>query len=1188
MTGATAAGGNNAKNVSGFNGNLSFTPTFSNSWLVWSLWDNGGSTAFSSLTNNTLQDNFSTTHGERLADGYFTGTVTGGTGVTVGATSGNGSTGVVGVAYEIKASGGTTPAIDASTPATVSATSSGTTLVTASFTPPAGSVVVAVIESNNSSSSVAISDSSSMTWTRRDTSASGVIGIFTATVASGGAANVNLTTPNLALAAPALTPGASGNVNLTTPNLALAAPAVTPSAGSSGNVNLTTPNLSLTAPALSPAGGGNVNLTTPNLALAAPALSPSAETLAFINTWTDWDIDNYGLEVVPVANTTGNGLVAFIGWNPAFGINPVSYVADDAHNWWVPLVTSSVNGDVRCSIWYAPNARAANYVSISTSQWTGGIAAVVCEVTGAPIWSQLDGTPQVAFNNSTTSQSLSATASGADLALGIAVVGNVTETPSSTGSGWTSLASAQALQSFGSGTTTIQPVWKSVTGSGSVSESWTVGSAAPMASAMALLNLSPSAPAQPNANWPGIKVEIAFGYSPGDPTSVMQWTDVSSYARQPDGSTIFDSTRGRSYELATPEAGTLTVWLDNSSGNFTPGNSASPYFPNVKLQTPIRISGKWENNIYPIAFGYISGWPQQWPDPQYGFAPVTAVDAMGVLASVGMYSAYSSEVVFDQPYAYFPFGEYYDEPGGLPFNNLAWGNSRPAYGVNDIVRDSPLETGLTLGLFGDSGTGIGVSGLTGSTYASAGAIYEDPNLPQVSANGLTIEFVASITGSTSSGAEWYLFQAYGSPPNYLPPGLASNSPLPSIYIRAIYVTSTTVDLQLWLTDFNANIFTATISATIPADGIPHHHCLTLTGTSSYAFNYYFDGALLNSGTSTLVSVASDIRSLAWGPAVTFTSGGASVFAQNYTLAHGAIYGYALDAARIAKHANTANNGSFGDSSMRRFTKVLAWGRAGVPKAAGPASASPLMGYADNMAQRDIADVLGDITTSEQGMVYADAAGNVWYRSRQQGYNQTPKFVFGDNPALGEIPYSVSQSFAFDNTYLYNQAAVQRVISQTQTPIIDASGVYPTTSTQYGADIVERDAASETEYLPRNALSVTVETTSDEDAFDWGNWNLQKYKEPSYRVMNLILAPASNPNIWSTALLVEQGDIVQVNRRPVGSPAYSVLGMVQQVEVTGGPSAYQVNITISPYNIEQNVLQVGVSGYDSVTTNRLAW
>jgi hypothetical protein len=60
--------------------------------------------------------------------------------------------------------------------------------------------------------------------------------------------SVGLTTPNIALAAPLLTPSAGATVALTTPNVALAAPLVTP--GISATVALTTPNIALAAPAL--------------------------------------------------------------------------------------------------------------------------------------------------------------------------------------------------------------------------------------------------------------------------------------------------------------------------------------------------------------------------------------------------------------------------------------------------------------------------------------------------------------------------------------------------------------------------------------------------------------------------------------------------------------------------------------------------------------------------------------------------------------------------------------------------------------------------------------------------------------------------------------------------------------------------------------------------------------------------
>jgi hypothetical protein len=65
---------------------------------------------------------------------------------------------------------------------------------------------------------------------------------------------VDLTTPNLALAAPLVTVQYPAAVSLTTPSLALAAPLVTPAGSGAATVDLTTPNLALAAPAVSAYG----------------------------------------------------------------------------------------------------------------------------------------------------------------------------------------------------------------------------------------------------------------------------------------------------------------------------------------------------------------------------------------------------------------------------------------------------------------------------------------------------------------------------------------------------------------------------------------------------------------------------------------------------------------------------------------------------------------------------------------------------------------------------------------------------------------------------------------------------------------------------------------------------------------------------------------------------------------------
>jgi hypothetical protein len=83
-----------------------------------------------------------------------------------------------------------------------------------------------------------------------ETGSSGVTSFLAA--GGGGGVTVNLTTPNLALAAPVIAPQFAGAVTLTTPNLALAAPVLAPAGSGAATVQLTTPNLQLGAPLITP------------------------------------------------------------------------------------------------------------------------------------------------------------------------------------------------------------------------------------------------------------------------------------------------------------------------------------------------------------------------------------------------------------------------------------------------------------------------------------------------------------------------------------------------------------------------------------------------------------------------------------------------------------------------------------------------------------------------------------------------------------------------------------------------------------------------------------------------------------------------------------------------------------------------------------------------------------------------
>ncbi|MFD4562114.1 carbohydrate binding domain-containing protein, partial [Streptomyces sp. NPDC058469] len=81
-------------------------------------------------------------------------------------------------------------------------------------------------------------------------------------------------------------------------------------------------------------------------------------------------------------------------------------------------------------------------------------------------------------------------------------------------------------------------------------------------------------------------VEAGWGGLVQYPDTIT-WTDITQYANQVQGVSI---SRGAADELSETQPGTATLVLDNADGRFTPGNAASPYYPYVRRNAPIRIS----------------------------------------------------------------------------------------------------------------------------------------------------------------------------------------------------------------------------------------------------------------------------------------------------------------------------------------------------------------------------------------------------------------------------------------------------------------------------------------------------------------------------------------------------------------------------------------------------------------------
>lgn len=156
--------------------------------------------------------------------------------------------------------------------------------------------------------------------------------------------------------------------------------------------------------------------------------------------------------------------------------------------------------------------------------------------------------------------------------------------------------------------------------------------------------------------WPtsrlSIKTELAFGADPlGDP-SLWSWTDVSVYAR--DDFTIRRGANSRDQEA---QASVCEFALKNADGRFTPNLPTSPYYPNVHLDVPVRISVD-PGTGYNVRFvGFISKMALTWPSGRTGYSELK-IEAQGLLRrldkSKRLNSAAYRALIALNPVAYWP------------------------------------------------------------------------------------------------------------------------------------------------------------------------------------------------------------------------------------------------------------------------------------------------------------------------------------------------------------------------------------------------------------------------------------------------------------------------------------------------------------------------------------------------------
>ena len=719
-----------------------------------------------------------------------------------------------------------------------------------------------------------------------------------------------------------------------------------------------------------------------------------------------------------------------------------------------------------------------------------------------------------------------------------------------------------------------------------------------------------SASAQVGINWYSSAGSMISGTAgTAQPLSAGAWAQATVTGTPPSGA---------SYAHLIPQlAGTYasaSAWIAEAA--LVPG-TAPVATGLVALGTPVRVSAYWEGHRYPVGYGYVERWPQDWPDmPQWGFSPLVATDAAGAAASANIPSAVQGEILVDSPYVCLPFNDQYtsstnttDGPqlSAISASGLIAVNTSRVNQQSAVYIGGGIATGQSLSFLGDSGTGMGVSSLGSadtSGFRGAGAVYgPDPGLPVLSSSGgASFEFWVTMPTVANGGAQ-YLFpmlQLFG------PPYIGSISPADQapgwVAAAGACLPATSGAPELFLSQSTFAGAQTDPSAPVPFGGLNH---VVVTVAPGGATSLYLNGAL-TFGLGEAGMLQGPLTAVTFGQAP--YSYGQSWPLWNYAVAYGSVYGYELPDWRVLSHYVSGAEGfggdavTSGDPFATRAGRYLAWGNLGLAPA-GPGSIPDAMQLAAAYSTdgSSLASALNADAQSSGGLWYANANGNLVIVPRPALYGLPSQVTFGDGTASasagnildeggfdledeaggdildesggtpGEIPYLGDFALDYDNTYLKN--ITQATLTQGPNTLI--------------APVV-KDIPSEAAYGARGPLALSVSGQSAQDAYDAATWSLFAYRQPQMRVRQLTVDAAGYPPALTAVLSTDVAAVATVNRRPIGAPAYSLPVIVERVQHSIGPGIWKTSYQLSPYVMEASVLQADTPGQNILGAGALAW
>jgi hypothetical protein len=587
---------------------------------------------------------------------------------------------------------------------------------------------------------------------------------------------------------------------------------------------------------------------------------------------------------------------------------------------------------------------------------------------------------------------------------------------------------------------------------------------------------------------PSVLVEIAFDSNFATPAASRTWTDVTDYVELHDG---IDINFGRQDENATADANQLTLTLDNSDGRFTALRSGSPYYPDVKIGRPIRVKVTPPGGSESVRFvGFIDEWPVEWDGTDaYAKATVRATSRLSRLGlTAKLKSLIEQEILASSPVRYWTLGD----PAGSTTASESSGNG------GELLTAVPPGIPVVFG----NATGPATDGLTAAEFSDAPPPDDGQHLYadiRGAGNCRGMRCAVRITALTGFSQALVLVSS-----------------------RQVIVVDSTG---------------AVAAGDTSVGGYPQVSGANINDGGTHDVGFIWD--------ATTCSLVVDGVVVDTGSSVGFTSGLSSVRVGNSTvgtLAHVAVWddsGTAVTTTDLQEQAAAVLNGFAGDTTNERLLRILAW--AGVASAEVDAETGVETMTYQQTTDQSVVDALRDVESTEGGVLFDGADGDVKFHNRSHRYLQTPAATLDMAAQHVESDYAPR----LDRSTLVNDVTVENPTNGWVARWIDTASW-----DEYGIS--------------------TASETSHADDFDSlhqkAEWAVASYAEPRMRCPSLtvdVLAHQGLTPSAQTLLGVTVGDLLALENAPTQSdttePSYFVEGYTETI----GPESYFITFNLSP-------------------------